>query len=523
MRGSFIVAQFPYNAGLVDIIRSIPERSWSPRSKVWFWPATPSNMSAVLAKLSPLDFKTDESVNEYKRSLTERLAMSRSLDGGSLPGMYPFQVAAVKFARETGYRVLVADAMGCGKSVEAIAIALDAGKFPALVVCPSAVKRHWEEHIHKWAAGSDKQRVQVLSGREYALDQADWYVVNYEVLDGKRFDFVRTVIVDESHYIKNPKAKRTDEVRIAAKYAQTVLCLDGTPILNRPKDLFPVLNMLKPSLYSNFFQFALKFCAGTKTPFGWNFDGASNLDTLAEELRSTCMIRRTKEEVLPDLPEKTRAFLPLDIDMNAYDGQSGTFDDWIESRGEAGVSKAEALVKVGAMRRFVCDQKYRDVLAWCRDFLETGRSLVIFTHHRQYAKKFADALQGALYSGEVSHEERDLAVARFQAGEVKVIALTLDSGGEGITLHRAQDALFFEVAWNASKQRQAEDRIHRIGQKGAVTCYYPYARNTVEDTMLELLRWKAETSDQGLADPSDAFAEFLAARITNVRKKQKRG
>jgi len=518
VRDSYLVASFPYRPELVDIVKSLPGRRWSPKSRVWFWGATPSTVRAVVDALTPHGFTVDDSIKNFFGEMETKTTMSRAMSGRDIPGLYPFQVSAVDYARKVGFRVLIADEMGCGKTVEAIAATVEAGCFPALVVCPSAVKLSWKTHIEKWAGPN--QRIEVLSGRDYEVQPADWYVVNYDILDAGKFEGIGTLIVDESHYIKSHTAKRYDEVHMVGKNARVVFCLDGTPILNRPRDLWTVLNLLRPDLYPRFFPFGLKFCAGTKTPFGWNFNGASNLDALAMDLRGTCMIRRTKIEVLTELPEKTRSFMPIAIDMDEYRSHEEEFLAWLDDKYDGGPVPAKALVKFSEMRRHVGNMKFKDCVQWARDFLASDRSLVIFTHHKAFAAKFAKALDGVLYSGDVTLEERNLAVSRFQAGDVRVIALTLDSGAEGITLHKAQDAMFFEMAWNASRQRQAEDRLHRIGQRGAVTCYYPYAAGTVEEDIIDLLAWKASSSDAGLSDTSDdAFSAFMISRVRKTRKR----
>lgn len=520
LSGDRLVARFPYDPALVKVVKEIPGRRWNPPSRVWSWPASPVLARRLIEILGRgYGFDIHQNVFDLISSMEKRVELSRSVSGPVIPGLYPFQAAAVEFAVEVGGRVLIGDEMGIGKTVEGIAVVCRFRSFPCVVVCPASVKLHWERHIRQWAHDD----VVVLEGRgdercRALLERSvPWIVTNYEIL-GDHLERIlargpKAVIIDEATFIKNPKAARSKSVAALCVGVPTIVALDGTPLPNRPVELYHLLHLINPSRWPDFFGFAFRFCAPVKGKWGWSFDGAANLQELQEELRSSVMIRRTKDQVLTDLPEKTRTMLPVDIDFARY----AEADDELTSAAKAAKrshdprARAAALAKVEALRRVAYKAKEAAVHEWIDTFLRSGRPLAVFAHHRQVAASIAKKHGGVLYSGERTQSQRDDAVDEFQDGKHQLIVLTVDAGGVGITLNRAQECLFVEEPWTWARLEQAEDRLHRIGQKGAVNCTHLFARGTVEEEILGLLEKKR---DVGLAalDVADDLIEARAAR-----------
>lgn len=521
-----LVAKFPYNAKLVATVKEVPGRRWNVMGQVWTWPLSAVTAQRLVDMLQPKGFTVDPSVTALIRDSRQKFLMSSAMRGPEIKGLYPFQSAAVAFADKIGGRLLIGDEMGIGKTLEGIAIVAKFRAFPCLVVCPAAVKLHWQRHIIEWAKLVEPD-ITVVKGRSGTPKRTPWYVVNYELLNA-HLDFFtklnpKSVIIDEAHYIKNRKAKRSEAVIRICAGVPVVIALDGTPFMNRPVELFNILNLLQPEKFPRFFDFGVQYCNGHRTPWGWDFSGASNLEDLNVDLRTSVMIRRTKDEVLEDLPPKQRAFLPIEIPGKAYRDVETTFMDWvreqIEKHGLDSV-RARALTRIGLLRRHVVKAKMGKIREWIKDFRETGKPLVVFTHHKQPAWMLSNRFKGLLYTGDVTRGKRDQAIDDFQEGKNDLIFLTIDAGGEGITLNRASDVLFTEFAWNCARLDQAEDRLHRIGQKGSVTCWYMYAQNTIDEDMIRLLNWKRKTTRKGLGDigGSDVFAEFLKEKISGERK-----
>ena len=517
---------FPYDEEVVAAVKSVPGARWAPKERLWWFPPSPVTAKLLAQALEPHGFYFDEGFAEILAAGEEKKDLSSAVEGPVIEGLRPFQSVAVTFAEKSGWRVLLADEMGLGKTVEGIAIAVRSGRKPVIVVCPASVKLHWQRHVVEWA-GIPEEDVVIVSGTTGSPRiGAAWYVVNYEVLQHHApfFETLRpgVLIVDEAHYVKNEKAKRSKAVKALAN-APVMLALDGTPMMNRPRDLFNVIHLLRPDLFPKFFTFALRYCDGYKHDYGWDFSGASHLDELNETLRSSVMVRRMKSQVLTELPEKERSFVPLEVDLVDYRREEHDFLEWLKRKAWAEgkwAVQAEALLRVNEMRQYACRKKMGLALSWIQDFLESERPLVVFTHHKEFANAVAAKFASFLYTGDVPRHERDKAVDEFQAGKRMVFVSTIEAGGVGITLHRAQDAVFLETSWSMAIQRQAEDRLHRIGQRGAVTCYYLYARGTVEEDIIRLLRWKGKVSDRGLGDDEDVFAAFLKEKVTGQGRLQ---
>lgn len=497
VEGDRIVAYFPYDPDLVLVVKGITGRKWDPMMRCWSWPASPVLARKIVSVLAPYGFQLHPSLPHLVERMETLAVMSRAVNGPVIPGLYPFQAAAVAYAETVGGRVIIADEMGIGKTVEGIAVVCRFEATPCVVVCPASVKRHWARHIETWAHST----ASVIEGRDRTppvFPAPSWIVVNYEILEDHLDEIAalhpKAVIVDESTFVKNPKADRTKAVGKLTDGVPVIVALDGTPLPNRPVELYNLLHLVNPSRWPDFFGFAFRFCGPVKGRFGWSFDGAENLEELQEELRTSVMIRRTKDQVLTDLPAKTRTLVPVDIAFDKYT----RLDDEMTSAAKNAYrlatpeAKATALSKVEALRKCAVKLKMPQVHEWIRTFLASGRPLVVFSHHRSVAAEIAAKHAGALYSGERSRGERDEAVDDFQAGKFQLLSLTIDAGGVGITLHRAQECLFVEEPWTWAKLEQAEDRLHRIGQRGAVNVTHLYARGTVEEEILDLLETKRQ-------------------------------
>jgi SNF2 family DNA or RNA helicase len=230
---------------------------------------------------------------------------------------FAYQLEGINFAlRRNG--TLLADEMGVGKTIQAIGLinALGDALRTVLIVCPATMRLVWRSELERWLVRSlSTGVVGVEEVSREVFSQAGILIINYDRLWKKR-DLVLgrewdLAILDECHLIKNPEAIRS---RVVAKIQATRrLALSGTPMSNRPIELYPILNWLEPSRWppGDKFKFALRYCAARNTAFGWDLSGASNIEELGALLRNTVMIRRTKAEVLPQLPPKFRRVVEL--------------------------------------------------------------------------------------------------------------------------------------------------------------------------------------------------------------------
>ncbi|MEA2270411.1 MAG: SWI/SNF-related matrix-associated actin-dependent regulator of chromatin subfamily A-like protein 1, partial [Solirubrobacteraceae bacterium] len=364
-----------------------------------------------------------------------------------------------------------------------------------VVVCPASLKLNWERETRRWLP---HRSVAVVEGRVAVPPTGDITIVNYEIVAAHRDELARlrprAIVVDESHYCKNPKAKRTQAVRrLAGAIPEDGLrlALTGTPVLNHAEELISQLRVI--GRLEDF---------GSGARFSRQFQGHLTEERLHWHLRRRCFVRRLKSEVLPQLPPKRRVVVPVALD-NERDYRLAERDviEWLREQPLdlselnariAATLRAERLAQLTTLQRLAARGKLASALTWIHDFLASGEPLVVFARHvdiqRAVLERFPDALH---LLGSDALGERDDTVRAFQdpAGPQLLIASTRVAA-QGITLTRASNVAFLELEWTPAMHDQAEDRCHRIGQRDAVTAWYLLAAGTIDETMAELVEAK---------------------------------
>ncbi|MGH8120118.1 MAG: SNF2-related protein, partial [Gammaproteobacteria bacterium] len=314
--------------------------------------------------------------------------------------LYPFQKRGVRLIGKCDGRTLLADEMGLGKTIQAIEWMRQNRKYPAVVVCPAGLKYHWAAQL----ARHGNLRSEILETRKPPVERLfrahRIVIVNYDILDAwlpflQKLD-PQFVVVDEGQCIKSMAARRTKAVHKLCKGVLHVLVLSGTPMTNRPADLFSSLYLLWPTEFPNFHAFGFRYCAPRRTPWGWDFRGATRIPELHERLKKLGMIRRLKKHVLKDLPDKTRIIVPLPIqDRKEYDKAEKEFAAWLRehvSRIQADKTlRAERLVRSGYLKRLTARLKLRAVMEWTDQFLEeSDDKLILFAIHKSIVRNLME-------------------------------------------------------------------------------------------------------------------------------------
>jgi len=521
--GKFLIARFPYDPKDVENIRRLEGRRWDSEKKQWTAWASMENIGLLQTWGFALDEKLLAILNPKKKE--DIKIDEQALD---LPGLYPFQLDGVKFLEARGGRGLIADEMGLGKTIQALGwLKLHPKNRPVVIVVPASLKLNWERETKKWLG--EKWSVAVLSGTNpNAWDLRDINIINYDVLGAWMKvlleQFPKVVIVDESHYIKNPKAQRTKAVKELVKSVPHQIFLTGTPITNRPAEFFTTLNLLEPREFSSWFSYVKKYCGAYQGPFGWVTSGATHTDELHERLTKTIMIRRRKEDVLKDLPAKRRNVVPMDINnRQVYDAAEEDLISWLKEKFGKGkaekAAQAEALARFSYLKQLAAEGALPMQIQWIKDSLDGNGKLVLFAVHHATIDKLTEELRHynpVVVDGRVSIEKRQEAVDRFQNDpECRLFIGNIKAAGVGLTLTASSNTVFCELGWTPGEHDQAEDRVHRIGQTESVNAWYLVAAGTIMEEIAGILDTKRLVLDAVLDGKETAEESMLQALLNN--------
>lgn len=437
-----------------------------------------------------------------------------AVEGLTAP-LRPFQGAAVDYALRAR-RTFLSDEPGLGKTIQALATLEAAGAYPALIVAPASLRLNWLREAERWLPHRTRAG---LSGGD-AVGACDIAVASYEIahalVDGAVADPPRALVLDESHFCKNPAARRTRAVTAIADALDEdaiVLLLSGTPVLNRPEELAPQLKILgRLDAIGGARRFARVYARGQE------------LTTLNRRLRRTCFVRRRKADVLRHLPAKQRVVVPVAIaNGGEYRAAQADVARWVREQAEADEAfareiagldeeeraaavrergrdaeqrarRAQALVRITQLALIAARGKLDGAREWIASFLETGEKLVVFTRHREIGDALLEAFPGAACAtGRLDADARAAEVQRFQTEEAcRLIVCSLDAAGVGLTMTAASNVAFVELGWTPAAHDQAEDRVHRIGQEEAVTAWYLLAADTIDERIAAAIERKRE-------------------------------
>ena len=523
-----ITISFPYDPNLVHQVKRLEGRRYIADTKEWTAPLSVSNVEML--KEMKLD-RIDPAIEKWYSSLMEDTELVEVEVKDFKKVLRSFQKKAVGFLDKRNGRGLLGDEMGLGKTIESLAwLQKHKAKRPALVVCPASVKLNWAQEV-KDCMGV---KATVLYGKTPSVPhRADVLIINYDILQAWEKTLMslhlKVIILDECHMIKNRNAKRTEVVKRMAKKIPHVIAMSGTPVINRPVEMFNAINLIEPGLFPSFFKYAQKYCGAKHNGFGWDFTGASRTEELHNILTKTIMLRRLKKDVLKELPEKIRTVIPLEIiNRKEYKKLDEDFEDTVqksldkvEGTNSAG---AEALVKIEMLKQCCLRGKINSCVQWIEDFIDGGEKLVVFCWHKaavqQLAEKFKDIC--VVLDGSTKQLDRQIVVDQFQNDDkIRLFIGNIKAAGIGITLTAASSTCFIELGWTVSEHRQAEDRVHRIGQEAdSVNAYYLVAQDTIEEEIADMLDKKKCVVDN-ILDGKVEDEESMLGALLRKRKEKK--
>lgn len=514
---------FPFDSFKAESVKRLPEARWNPDTQSFRIPMQFIRETCEWAE--KFHCRTDRHVRE---ALEEQTAISRTRSESSraedadivvagLAGeLRPFQRAGVAYALESR-RCFIADDMGLGKTLMSLAAVESSNEYPLVVVCPATLTHNWRAESNRWLP---HRSVRIVEGRStFPEDAADVTIVGWSNISHWTAELTgsKSYIFDESHYAKSPAAQRTKAaIKIASKASGLVLCLTGTPVTNRPAEYVAQLDVLgRLKEFGGKWAFYKRYCNAFRDRFGtWHLEGAAHLDELNERLRASCYIRRTKDQVMSELPpiehqpllvagsaKPMREYAKAEADIGRYMAERAM--EIAESLGTSPRSAAviariraeanEHLVRMGQLRRIAALSKLDALDEWVTAHIEAGRKVVLAAHHRDIVSALADKYGGLKIQGGQSIEEVEEHKARFQnlsAEEAPCIVLSIQAAKTGHTLTASQDICFVELPWTPADLDQTTSRLHRIGQKGSVTATYLLAENTIDERIYSMINLK---------------------------------
>ena len=507
-----------------DTIKSCGFR-WNPNLKRW----ETTDIKVVEKLINVLSNEPSEHgispevkeiIKERKQKMENVLQKSMSATSDiSIPSpsglvYMPFHKAGVDFINQQK-NVLVADEMGLGKTIQAIGyINLNPEVRTVLIICPASLKFNWKSELQKWLVRP--YSVDILNGHGLT----DITITNYESvkkyfseLTSQKWDLL---VLDESHYIKNYKAQRTQYitgfyedkknktgwVTGLKDYAKQKILLTGTPILNRPMELFTQLKVLGNEMGKNPFGFRDRYVETDR----WGGDrGTKNLEELQMRLRTTCMIRREKKDVLLELPDKLRQVitLPTDVLSETDREESRKIVNYLSESWDIATQKLTKsefdFEEISKIRHKQSVKKIPYVLEHLENVLENEDKIVVFAHHHDVIDAIYEKFKNisVVGTGNETLKERDEAVTRFQNDpNVKLFIGSIQAMGVGITLTSASTVIFAEIEWRPGDLSQAEDRLHRIGQKSTVLVQYLVVNDSIDSYMINKILEKMGIIEQ---------------------------
>ena len=522
---------FSYHPRLVECVKRIPSVHYKCTDGENFWEVHPDfekylHLMADWAKrkgyVSGVCWEKDEEpIESYEVPPLPDLDVPHNMTLEP----YEYQRQGIAYALEHK-RCIMGDEPGLGKTAQAIGTLTASGAWPALVICPTALKVNWQREFMKFGG----VQAVILDDKNKATWHNFWhtinhngeplakaFIVNYESLkkffvtkmsDSPRFQLrgvhfderiklFRSVVIDEFHKCKSSRTQQAKFVKAICQGKEYVLGLTGTPVVNNNFDLIMPLNIMgRLEDFGGYNRFVERYCGGN--------NGASHVKELNFLLNKWCFFRRQKKDVLKWLPDKTRTYLNVDIDTRKEYAEAQrdmiTYLREYRNADDAKLERAlrgEVMVKMGLLKQISAKGKIKAATEIIHNTIDGGDKLIVFCFLKQVVAdlkaEFPDAVT---VTGEDDDKAKQRSVDAFQNDEnTRLIILNYRSGGTGLTLTAASNVLFVEFPWTYSDCCQAEDRAHRNGQKNSVTCTYLLGSNTIDEYMYNIIQTKKDIAN----------------------------
>ena len=446
-----------------------------------------------------------------------------------------FQKMGLDFLLKSSGNALLADDMGLGKTVQTLAyIASEKQSLPALIVAPLVTLTNWQREIERFMKKKSKNGrivendvptiTSIRSGKRGEISNYDFYLINYELLHKRQDDLaklkIRTLVCDEVQHLRSKTTQKYKAVKTLAslKSMKYRVGLSGTPIYNHGSEIWPIVDILKPGLLGNFKEFCEYFCYQDEK--GKAIVVPNKRDSLRYVLQRDVMLRRKKSDVLKELKDKVRYKETIDADETYYKNELNKIWSKLEEEQKNAETEFNKLASyqraIQSERQAAGVAKLHHVIDFVKNIMEIEESVVVFCHHKYIHKLLHESLQefkpSSIIGGQNDQIRQDN-IDRFQNGDTKLMVAGLRAGSMGINLTRAKYVIFAELDWTPAIHRQAEDRLHRIGQKNTVFAYYLIGKRTLDEHVANILVDKSYEIDAIMDENNDSYENKEKAKL----------
>ena len=531
MMASKIISQLWYGDGPNEAI--IPDNANNVKQIKWILDRYPMEVLSKSVYQSRVKSST-KFVKKITHTKIEKL--SKATPGKQFRGkLLDFQKEGLDFLLKSSGNALLADDMGLGKTVQTLAyVASEKQSMPVLVIAPLVTLNNWQREIERFMKKKSRNgriiengnptSTMIRTGKKADLGNFDFYIINYELLHKRLGDLlnlnIRTLVCDEVQHLRSKTTQKYTAIKklAALKSINYRVGLSGTPIYNHGSEIWSIVDILKPGLLGNFKEFCEYFCYLDER--GKAIVLENKRTSLHEELKKHVMIRRKKSDVLKDLKDKVRYKEIIAADETYYKNQL----DQIWHKHEEELKNAETeFYKSASYQRAIQSErqaagiaKLPRVIDFVKNIMEIEESVVVFCHHKSIHKLLHESLHEfspvSIIGGQTDKARQD-SIDRFQNGDTKLMIAGLRAGNLGINLTRAKYVIFAELDWSPAYHYQAEDRLHRIGQKNTVFAYYLIGSGTLDDHVADILVDKSYEIDAIMDQKQESFENKDKAKL----------
>lgn len=499
--------------------REIPKKAgfrWNPNLNYWYT----ESLSVAYRLREYFDDSAKNKINDIVLNISPWSGMQPYAPKNL--SLFPHQIEAANFALQRNRSYLGLDP-GLGKTIVAAIIA-EVHPGPVVYICPPFLLQNTKNEFEKWAP----TRNVCIFDKKYSA-HADVLIVPDSLITKAHVEFAierfcerdqfkpALLFVDEAHRYKNGKAKRTQclfgyRTKLGiTRLFQKIVFMSGTPMPNRPIELYPVLSSAAPETidFKNEFDYALKYCAAHQNHWGWDYSGASNVQELAKKVvhPDGPFMLRLKKEIL-NLPPKLEEMLILNGKQTSMLMKTGaeilrkfSTEDLMKAQIAQSIDMGEKELHLATYRRLLGSEKVPPAVEYIKDILdETDEAVLIFAIHKDVIEGLANGLREynpLVITGENSARQRQTSVEIFQADKTRRVFIgNIQACGVGFTLTKASRVLFVEFDWVPGNNSQASDRTHRIGQSKTVLVQYLVFKDSVDKAVIETLLVKTKTIEK---------------------------